>query len=910
MRLNLELPTKKWPRPHLTLTGPAREAIELRHIIEEEVLGGQFRVEREWDRTRDEVKYFFALKHLEKLRLTLPYADIGKRLDRKLVKEAVEQYNDAPAPHVFVPGLNVRLMGLQKKFVRWYMDLPSPKTAFLTDDMGTGKGHRPSTKVLTPSGWTTVGELQVGDSIVGSDGQPHTVTGVFHRGEMDYYKVYMNDGAMVECSDDHLWSVNTALRRARSHPGRVMELHDIRKNLRNSVGNLQHFIPVVAPIEFAPKDTLPVNPYLLGVLLGDGCLRNSSVSFATEDPEIVEYVQQTMPRSSRLRKGDKCSWHIAGKQHGTNELLSLLRECGAYGHLAQHKSIPVEYLFASISDRLSMIQGLMDTDGTVDRRSGQPIFGSTSLQLVQGIEHLVRSLGGTTRRQTPRKRMFAHNGEKRIGLLTHQVSIKLPPQFCPFRLARKIAVFKPPTKYPPARAIEQVVYSGRDQIICISVDSPDKLYVTEDFIVTHNTLSSLAIVQKLGYEHVLVVCPNSAKWTAWAGDIETKCRGLDYVVVDGNAYEREAQLRKHSRITIINYEALWRHEDVIKDLHYDLLIADEFHRVKSPTAKQTLALFAVNCTDKLLMSGTPMLNGRIEELWSGLHRMWPDRFSNHYGFKAYHCIRGNGNRVVAYRHLDVLRRQTEPFEMRRRKDQVMKDLPAMIKVRREVELTAEGRKLYNAIIDDMILWLEDGEQKQVLSMLSQITRLKQASFSPELYGGSKTSPKLTELKEIVAELVANGEKAIVFSQWKKATRIIQRELAQYNPAYVDGTVPAKNRAEQVRRFQHDEDCKVFIGTIGSCREAITLTAASYVVFTDKGWTPAENEQAAARAHRYGQKRTVHVIELYAKDTIEDHIEDLLKKKQNVMDAYVDRRGHISRKAIMSVDSIRELLVKV
>jgi SNF2 family DNA or RNA helicase len=175
-----------------------------------------------------------------------------------------------------------------------------------------------------------------------------------------------------------------------------------------------------------------------------------------------------------------------------------------------------------------------------------------------------------------------------------------------------------------------------------------------------------------------------------------------------------------------------------------------------------------------------------------------------------------------------------------------------------------------------------------------ITRLKQACFSPELFGGTPTSAKIEELKEIVEQLVANGEKAIIFTQWKAAARIIQRELAEYESAYVDGTVSLAKREPQYKRFNEDDNCKLYIGTIDANREGINLGAATYVIFTDKGWVPGNNEQAIGRSAAGGLRGVaanvehVHIIELMAHDTFEERIEAVLTRKQNLSNRLVER----------------------
>ena len=427
---------------------------------------------------------------------------------------------------------------------------------------------------------------------------------------------------------------------------------------------------------------------------------------------------------------------------------------------------------------------------------------------------------------------------------------------------------------------------------------------------------------------VLVVCPNSAKFN-WYNE-STEKFGLDAQVVHGTRVERAMQIEKRAEITIVNFEAIRAkaiHEDnnprkkivgwdfanpELFDFEYDFVIVDEYHRIKTPTAQVTRGFFQLRGKRWLCMSGTPILN-RPEEIWSVLHKLYPDEFPQFEAFQNTIAIM-EGGRIVAYRPepMAELRKFLQEISLRRRKDQVLKDLPKVVTAARSVELTREARRLYNRIVDEFILELEDGTITNIMGALPQITRLKQACFSPELYGGSRESAKINELKEIVAELVENGEKAIIFSQWSRATRIIQRELEAYNPAYVTGEINLRNRQEEIRRFNRDDDCKLYIGTIDANREAINLGVATYVIFTDKGWTPAGNDQAIGRSAAGGLRglealaTTVHVIELQAEDTFEQRVEALLNRKRALFDRTIERDGGRQIEKI-TLQNIRDIL---
>lgn len=424
-------------------------------------------------------------------------------------------------------------------------------------------------------------------------------------------------------------------------------------------------------------------------------------------------------------------------------------------------------------------------------------------------------------------------------------------------------------------------------------------FILNDELGLGKTVMGLAFIVKRLATPALVVCPNSAKWV-WERAAQEHTE-LEVVVVDGTLPQRQAQIAQRADLTVINIEALRLHPE-LADFCYEVCITDEYHKFKNPKSQMTKAWHALQANLDILMSGTPMLS-KPEDFWSGLHKLFPERYPSFWMFQKWLCIRTKGKyaKVVGYKAepMGKLKKhiQDATVSLRRRKDQVLSDLPSVIYSTVLVDLTPEQRRLYNQIVREKELMLANGEITTVKGILSMVTRCKQACFSPELYGGSPHSAKLDELDEVVEQLVANGEKAIIFSQWSKATRIMQRRLAGYNPAYVDGSVKSKLRPEQQDKFNEDPDCHLFIGTIGANSTAITLGAATYVIFTDKDWVPLNNDQAIGRSAAGGLRGAhlgadvkVNVIELFARDTVEARIETLLARKRQMFNSMVERDG--------------------
>lgn len=463
-------------------------------------------------------------------------------------------------------------------------------------------------------------------------------------------------------------------------------------------------------------------------------------------------------------------------------------------------------------------------------------------------------------------------------------------------------------------------------------------YFLNDEMGLGKTIQALGVAVRNRWFPAIFVVPNSGKWST-ARIIERLFDDdFTYEIVDGAAAKRTEQITSGADVTIVNFESIrvkrqydrstrtWIEDikhpeffyeaDGINKRVYEFAVIDEHHRIKNPTAQATAGFFKLRAHRWLMMSGTPIMN-RIEEIWTVLHKSDPQRFPTYYQFEQELCIK-DGSATIGYRPEKVIeiKDYLAKRSIRRRRDHISDDLPDVVYVPRPVVLTAEQRRLYNEIRDELLMELEDGSKKKVFNMLTRMTRLKQACFSPELYGGSKKSSKIDEMKIDVEQLVASGEKAIIFSQWSKAARILEREFAQYNPAYVDGSVKGKNRSEQEDKFNTDDDCKLYIGTIGANREAITLSAATYVLFADIPWTPTEMDQATARSAAGGLRgmglpegTKVHVLEYLAQETIEDWIQEVLHKKRQTFNSFVERDGGQRREKITMGD-IKSLLTRV
>jgi phosphate starvation-inducible PhoH-like protein len=369
-----------------------------------------------------------------------------------------------------------------------------------------GRAQPISSTVITPSGHRQIGSLRVGDEVFGSDGRPTRVTGVFPQGRKEAFRVTSQDGASTLCCGEHLWAVTTPADRRRGRPRRVLETREMAGNLR-AAHNHRYELPLItSPVEFATR-RVPIEPYALGLLLGDGCITTSTTpSFSNTDVELVTALEAALPGIELVRKSaiDYVLRNQSGHRGGVivaNPVTAALRELGIAGTRSETKFVPAIYLFNSADVRAAVLQGLLDTDGgpvTQVDRSCRIQYATTSPQLRDDVVFLVRSLGGIaywrTRRAEGRKPGFAHGRAVGYRNDAFVVDIRLPESIAPFRLSRKRATYDATGGGRPMRFIDSIESAGEAEMICISVAAEDSLYLTDDFLVTHNTLNEAFII--------------------------------------------------------------------------------------------------------------------------------------------------------------------------------------------------------------------------------------------------------------------------------------------------------------------------------------------------------------------------------------------------------------------------------
>lgn len=368
---------------------------------------------------------------------------------------------------------------------------------------GLGKAQPLDANILTPNGYVKMGDLKQGCIVSTPDGLSAQVIGIYPQGISDVYRVTFSDNTSTECTLGHLWFTKTLNDRINKRPGSVKSLEQIINSL-TVTKKLNHSIPSVAPIEFKQSEKSTIDPYFLGLLLGDGCLQKNSVGLSSKDKEIVTYVTNYCANNnSKLVKQNGCDYRIrksykndvnkTGVHSEKNKILKQLIELGLNGKHSWEKFVPERYKITSSKNRLELLRGLMDTDGTV-HRSGNPVtFSTSSKQLATDVVFLVESLGGRATINVKKQPKYKYKGKINIGREAYVVVISFSNEIVPFKLSRKVKLFKKRSKYIETRYIKLIEYVGKKECQCIYVNSNDHLYITNNFIVTHNTSMSKVI---------------------------------------------------------------------------------------------------------------------------------------------------------------------------------------------------------------------------------------------------------------------------------------------------------------------------------------------------------------------------------------------------------------------------------
>jgi hypothetical protein len=804
---------------------------------------------------------------------------------------------------------------------------------------GTGLGmdmgempHR--TPVLTPDGWVPIGTLEVGDEVIGSDGKAHRVTVITELEGRPLVRVVLKDGAEVECSATHRWTVRT-------HDGRwqTATSQGIADSLAAPGRRSLTTLPALAPVEFCKLNgDLPLDPYVLGVLLADGSFTRCCVGagreaarFTSGKPHVVKRLEVALP----------VGVHAATDSDGVHHHLrpaELVRpavhELGLCGVRSADKFIPSRYLRASIQERQELLRGLMDCDGTADGRS----YGTTSSRLAEDVSELARSLGGAgSVKAYQRKKCIIY--------------------------AVRLGLFDAPTHRHHSRRIIRVEATDRrEPMRCIGVDAEDELYVTDGYVLTRNTGKSkvlIALAEQHEAQRMIILAPERPL-KVWPKQF--RIHGLrDWIVSNHGGYYKAGprkgkpkfQCSMRDRITqaeenlrraeqtgqpfcmVVNYASAWQEPmrswllqppwmdkaiDRVNRKAWDIAAIDEGHFIKAAGGKWSMfaAELGQRSNRRYDLTGTPMphsepdiyAQGRF--LDPGVFGTSFKRFRDHYfemgGFE--------GRAVQGFKDEDTetefLRKLGSMFFFVAAEDVL--DLPASLDLEPIVfPLGAKARAHYEEMADDYIAQIGDKDDNDPVvarNTLAQMVRLSQitsghlpvgvhcntCSEIPDMdckeCGGTGISGQQiievddTKAKEL--EEALNGlplkEKVVVFGRFIHDLNVIQRAAETQGRRYREVSGRRSDGLDDDGMMVEDVDV---IGVqLQAGGTGVDMTRARYAIYYSLDFNLGNYKQTKARVHRPGQKRETFYLYLTAEGTIDEIILNALLKRDDVIKSVI------------------------
>lgn len=512
----------------------------------------------------------------------------------------------------------------------------------LSLEMGGAKACENGTPVRVPGGWKNIEDLVVGDLVIAVDGTPSKVLGVYPQGVKSMYRVTFDDGRNIKVSGDHLWEIVYPDKKylGLSENGnptyeyfenrKVLDTEDLMHRIENYHRKMRTHIPL-CECEKCPDADLPIDPYLLGALIGDGSICHNSVSMTT-DIDIINRIISRASDSFRttIKKEDNEAEYsyfcrILRDEDGVHRVKHALEDFGLIGTHAWDKFIPEIYMNGSREQRLELLRGLLDTDGYVNdpktksgrtgksAKCGTIIFSTTSEKLAYQVQLLVRSLGGKCSLR-PKYPLYTYNGEIRAGRLSFSLVVKMKIPNEVFTLERKRCRLTESNQYTKywklgVEKVERLSMHHAAECTCIAIDHPSKLFVTKDYIVTHNTATSIMLGLALQKKHFVVLAPLSTVHNVWVNEFKKWTHITDIWTIK----EPVSNITEDTRVIVANYEAIDKITDPIItkfNANETIIIVDECHNFKDYKALRFKQLHHLNntfkCKDLLLMSGTPI----------------------------------------------------------------------------------------------------------------------------------------------------------------------------------------------------------------------------------------------------------------------------------------------------------------
>lgn len=409
-----------------------------------------------------------------------------------------EELSDSPGPRAW----QSELLGELKEHLSNPETRYTPFKEAVASGHGIGKVISNQVVIDTPIGKRKWEDLRIGDMVWGRNGKSTLITAKFPHTNWNFYKIKFSDGTETFAGLEHKWEVTTRADRDKGNAPKVVTTEEMINNIHR-----KYQIPLTSAVEYVEQRTI-THPYIMGYILGNGSLRTpSAVKVSCYDPELYEYMELLLPGGLKFRGSDEGYMHISANESrdndgvgGKNLILNEMMDLGLHGKYGVEKFIPDIFKYNSVKNRIHLLRGLMDSDGTISSRIGdnnrrgyKVQFSTSSIKLRDDIIWLVRSLGGVANYSIDDRRDCGYGATND----NYEIHINLPNHINPFYLPRKAGLYDDyvgTVKREPIKTVVSIEYDHTGDGHCITVDADDHLYLANDFIVTHNSAEISLVV--------------------------------------------------------------------------------------------------------------------------------------------------------------------------------------------------------------------------------------------------------------------------------------------------------------------------------------------------------------------------------------------------------------------------------
>lgn len=747
-----------------------------------------------------------------------------------------------------------------------------------------------------------VGDIKVGDYLYDRRGNPTKVLAVYPHKNLRAFKVTLKDGRSFICCDEHLvpfYSYSKAVRIQHKPLGDMLD--DYKVTTSQGYTKFKYRIPQNDAVEF-PEKSHVIPPYVLGVLIGDGCLTESSLGISSNEVDIMRKVADMIgyPVSQLKQSKSSYTWRFTN-HHNADVVRDELRRIGLYGKKSGEKFIPDDYLYDSVENRIELLKGLLDTDGRVvitHKKSRHYALSTLNPTLAEQVRQLCLSLGYGVNVNT-----------YDYGEGTHDISVRIYTPDIIVSSEKHMARVHTGTHkstYDQMTPIVDITEVAPRDMTCFTVDNDESLFLINDYIVTHNTLVTLTGLVELAQEgrlagHILVIAPKRIAVNTWPDEIQKweHVRGARFEVLAGLTKAKRDKLldavpTAPPTIYIINRELIPKLVDRFpKDQwQFPNIVIDEAQSFKGYNSLgfKKLKSIAPYTQRFIELTGTPAPNG-LMDIWSLIYLLDGGQRlgANITQFRGTHFIEGRRtpegypyewwlkdghDKIIHDRIKDIAISMTKADYL---------DMPDLIHNVIEVDMTTAERKIYNQLKKDKVLPLTNGGAIESANAAVLSGALFQLSNGAIYEDESRTNiielhkHKLNALEEIVDG--SNGEPVLCF-YWFRHDLV---RLQQHFP----GGETFTGKPEQLKRW-NEKKIPLLFAQPASAGHGLNFQHGGHIlVFFCVPRSLELYEQSIARLYRNGQTETVIVHYLKTRGTIEDHVMKTLIDKQYDQNALLD-----------------------